>query len=644
MRTPMNPRVALISVASVMAGLSFQMLSETSALAQQGWQPIVFKAQGADPNDLARVNDEGRLRKTDEEFTNEMGVVAFFGDNKRGLFVEMRTGALSTGETPIHRMQAACTPIELTQDVGTGVIGMVRRPGETFITDNDGNEYRNANKPQLMPINNGKNMLVMFNYQPEGTMDTRRYAKVLDASCNQIPITNANGDPRKQVLIMAKNNDDCDMHQTGEGPCDVHEDAGGVTRLVCWAGCNGDGQDDGWLNHVSVDCDVDGQGEATACQVRKDFDLSLCRREERSRGRCTVADEDVNTAICTWTEGNNQPQRDGTWIAAVDISMSGEMGENADSRLIWKEQIDGDKDMGEYRTYSVRAKHTRILKPRADGSLERTNMLIFHSGDLQGQNRDDKKGGTYRAMQVGVIRATAQGMDWIVPLHDEKDMLLGIDGTHLTMCPAVFGESDNLTPGFTLVQGSHNGGGVTEPIAKAISFDTTTNKLTDLGTHRVGGSYDRHLYSNYLGNNPGNQGRNFMGCTLLRNPFAGQNGSQVEYFVAHALTGKDPADIIDARLKPSSFVTLLPVATHTQAPPPADPTPPPADPTDPPTSPPTVEPSEPPTTSPDPSTSSSKSPSMLGCTAATGRQNTSRGLVLLIGMGIALLITRRSRG
>src|SRR5678809_908075 len=111
-----------------------------------------------------------------------------------------------------------------------------------------------------------------------------------------------------------------------------------------------------------------------------------------------------------------------------------------------------------------------------------------------------------------------------------------------------------MMPGFTMVQGSHNGGGVTEPVAKAIEFDPVTKKLIDLGTHRIGGSFDRHLYSNYLGNNPGYQGRNFMGCNLLRNPFAGQNGSRVEYFVAHALTGKDPADVGNAALKPSSFV------------------------------------------------------------------------------------------
>jgi hypothetical protein len=152
-------------------------------------------------------------------------------------------------------------------------------------------------------------------------------------------------------------------------------------------------------------------------------------------------------------------------------------------------------------------------------------------------------------------------MEYVVPLTNVTEMLLGIDGTHLTMCGSVFGSATNQMPGFTLMQGSHNGGGVTEPQLKAIGFDIATRKFVDLGTHKVGGSYDRHLYSNYLGNNPGNQGRNFAGCALVKNPFVGQNGSTSTFFVAHALTGKSPEFLARPELKPSSFVSMMPVAT-----------------------------------------------------------------------------------
>lgn len=641
-----NNKLRIAMFAGAVAGLSITAFPG-SAVAQQSWTPTVYKVLGADPNDLARVNYEGRLRKTDEEFTNEQAVVKFFADGKRALFVQMRTGALDSGETPVNRMQGSCTPLELIQNPD-GSLGFQKLPGEKFISKLRGNEYRQFNKPELMPINNGKNMLVMFNWQPEGTNDTRRYAKVLDENCNEIPIVDGNGQQRTQVQIMAKNNDDCDMHQTGEGPCDIASDANGVTHLTCWAGCNGNGRDDGWLNDITVSCQNGPDGKATSCQIRKNFDISLAQREERSRGRCTVADEDPNTAICTWTEGNTQPQRDGTWIAAVDISPNGEKGPDAQSRLLWKEMIDGRKRTarGE-RTYSVRAMHTRVLIPNADGTLTRSNMIFFRSGDLEGRNNNNRKGGMYRAFQVGVIKATRTGMEWVLPLTDTTDMFLGIDGTHLTMCGAVFGEGSNLMPGFTLMQGSHNGGGVTEPVVKTIAFDMANKKLVDLGTHRVGGSYDRHLYANYLGNNPGNQGRNFAGCTLVKNPYAGVNGNKAAYFVAHALTGKAPEDLSNAALKPSSYLTLLPVAQIAPPPPPA---------TDPPSGGTTTDPAaggdtqtgsgeeqpagsetptaENPTDAPDMATS--------GCSVAAGATTDGGAFLLVVfGLGFVALVRRR---
>jgi hypothetical protein len=555
----LNSRLAVL--AGGLAALAGPLLCAGLAHAQASAQPNVLMVHDADPGDLARVNDEGRLRMTDEEGTNEMGVVKFFADGKHALYVEMRTGALSTGERPVHNVQDACSPLELVQ-AADGSVSMVKSPGERFVTDNDGNEHRNGNKPELMPVNGGKNMLLMFNYQPAGGSDTIRYAKVLDQSCKEVPVLDADGQTQKQVIIMHKRDDDCDMHQSGEGPCDVATDAGGSTHLTCWAGCNGNGQDDGWINDVTVTCASDASGSASSCTIKKNFDMSLAQREERSRGRCSVADADPDTAICTWTEGNNQPQRDGTWIAAVDISPGGQQGPDADSRLLWKEQFDGRKQTADgVKTYSVRANQARVMQVRADGSLERTDTLFMMTGDLEGGNRDERKGGTYRAQQFAVLKATRAGLTTVVPEQDLSNLLVGIDATHLTACPAVVGAGANLTPAISLLQGSHNGGGVQEPNVKLVGWDRGAGKLVDLGTRRAGGSYDRHLYSNYLGNNPGNQGRNFAGCTFVRNPFAGQKGNTTAYFLVHAMTGKSPANVNDAALKPSSYVSLLPVAT-----------------------------------------------------------------------------------
>ncbi len=618
---------------SLLAAAAFGLLLPQGVAYAQSWEPVTFKVNDPDMEDLARTRN-GRLRKTDEEFTNEQAVVKFFGNGTNALYVEMRTGRLSTGEAPVHRMQAACVPLELTQGTD-GTVTFQKLPGEKFVTDNRGNEYRNANKPELMPIDGGKYMLLMFNYQPNNSNDTRRYVKVLDMQCNEMPLVDANGNSRKQVQIMHKNNDDCDMHQSGEGPAEIVYDAGGKTRLVMWAGCNGNGRDDGWLNMINV---VNDNG---TFRVTKEFDLSLARREERSRGRCTIADEDPDTAICTWTEGNNQPQREGTWIAAVNISEDGEKGENAQSRLIWKEQIDGRKEVNGRRTYSVRAMHTRVLEPQPDGSLKRSNMIFVRTGDLYGRNNNNKKGGEYRAFQLSVIKATREGMEYVTPKTDATQMLLGLDGTHLTMCGAVMGEGSNLMPGFTLLQGSQNGGGVQEPTVKAIAWDATTKQFVSMGEHRAGGSYDRHLYSNYLGNNPGNQGRNFAGCTLIQNPFFGRNGSTAQYFVVHALTGKDPMYVDRPELKPSSYVTLLPVAFGAPPAPPATETPtqdPPAS-EEPPSS--GDDTTTPPSTDDGTSDDGSIDSQPAGCSVAAGTRAGQGGALLLIGLALLGLVRRR---
>lgn len=548
----------------VMVGLSFSGVESAHA---QGlpFAGTVLKVNDPSQNDLARVNN-GRLRKTDEEFTNEQGVVNVFAGSKRGLYVEMRTSALADGTMPVNRMQAACTPVELTQ-AEDGKVQVTKLPGETFVTDNRGNEYRNANKPELVPINGGKNMLLMFNYQAAGTNDTKRYVKVLNENCQPVTLKNARGQVQKQVVVMAKNNDDCDMHQSGEGPCDVATDANGVTHLTCWAGCNGNGADDGWINDVTVSCQNGADGSASECTVRKNFDVSLAQREERSRGRCTVADADPNTAICTWTEGNTQPQRDGTWIAAVDISPNGEQGANAQSRVLWKKLMSGRVTLpGGARAYSVRAKSTRILAENPDGTLTRTEDLLVQVGLLRGNNNNNRKGGRYVDQRMGVVRATRAGIEWVVPLTSVQDMLLGIDGTHLTMSGGLVQVGDKVLPSVQFLQGSQNGGGAASPDLKVIAVDLAAKKFVDLGTYGVGGSYDRHLYANYLGNNPGNQGRNFAGATLVKNPFVGQNGNTSKYLLLHALTGKDPENIAKPELKPSSYVALTHMVAQGPAP------------------------------------------------------------------------------
>lgn len=576
--------------ATALAGLSVP----ATALAQIDTKDLGasdnFVVSLASETDLAptRTGTDGiaRLRMTDEEFTNEQASVRFSPDGRRALYVHMRTSKINEGTArespPTDRMQCALSALETSVDATTGRLKVARPAAAQFdiwATDNDGNEYRNCNKPELIVINGGKNVALVYNYQAAGTNDTKRYAQVYDWDLNKVTIKNGNGQTQNQVVIQAKNNDDCSMHQSGDGEVGMpYFDTNGTTKIASWGGCNGNGNDDGWLFATSFECVNGATGAATECTIKRLFDISLAQREERSRGRCTIGAEDKSFAVCTWTEGNTQPQREGTWIAAVDLSDGGPMGANADGRLLWKDRLSQKVTVqvnGEDREYySMRAQSMRIMKKAADGSIVPTNQLMFQATLNRGQNTDDRKGGRADHLQMAVLDVSRTGYTYKMPMsviNLASPMLLGLDGTHISGAVAMYGKGDQLMPGFIQVQGSQTGGLQQNADIRTIGYDPTTNAMVNLGQHSAGAPYDRHLYSNYLGNNPGNQGRNFAGCDLVKNPFYDPTGagattaSKVQLFSACALTGKAPQHT-DSAIKPSAFLTVFPVAFSANAP------------------------------------------------------------------------------
>src|SRR5439155_25609977 len=76
--------------------------------------------------------------------------------------------------------------------------------GARFVTNNQGNERRNANHPVAYSIANGAAIAVEYNYQPNNTNNTERYMQVFDAAGKTL---------MPQTRIYAKNNDDCSMNQ-----------------------------------------------------------------------------------------------------------------------------------------------------------------------------------------------------------------------------------------------------------------------------------------------------------------------------------------------------------------------------------------------------------------------------------------------
>ena len=347
----MNTRTLYLAMLAAASGIAVPATSFAGVKAA-----TITEMLTASPTDKAPVTGTtpARLRRTkDEQPGNEMCHVAFFAGNKAGqmfcmttdlAYIDPATGTVKSNGLAPDRIQLSLVPFHLAQNSDGSVQAVADMTGAKFVTNNNGNEYRNANAPTAFTINNGNVIIATYNYQPNNTNNTERYAMAFGADGTVL---------MPQTQIYAKTNDDCSMHQD-EWADSVAKVVANDTFVDTWNGCNGNGQDDGWFTRYKYT--VDSATAPTKVTVQQTVDVSLCPREERSRGKCTVG-TDPDFVTCTWTEGDNQPQRDGVWIAGVDASGT----KNGQAAIIWKQQIGGKKTLPNgTSTYAQRAMHDRI--------------------------------------------------------------------------------------------------------------------------------------------------------------------------------------------------------------------------------------------------------------------------------------------
>ena len=561
-------------------------------------------------NDLAPVTGTpARLRRTDSEQAGNEDTTFVMTSATQGVYFSMATEL--NGVAAFHRIQGAAVPFTLKQAADGSVTAEANLAGAKFVSNNKGDEYRNFHAPVGFAV--AGNACVSYNYQAQGEGDTKRYVACFD------PTTLATKMP--QTLVMAKNNDDCSMQQDGQD-ISLISSAAGVHTFAMYAGCNGNGRDDGWYNQFKITEQADG-----SLKLTKQFDVSIIPREERSRGSCWAPDPaDSKFVVCAATEGNNQPQRDGTWLIGIDADASKFQGANQQNAILWKMQIGGRKDIGGRRTYSMRASINPILTPDATGRMVPDGTILFRQGALQGNNNTNNgKGGTYYGNEIAVMKVSRAGMTYVTPITDVAPMLLGLDGTHLKFEYAMFGEVGALQPGFIFHGGSQTGGGYASQ-ARVVMWDKAANAFKDGGSYAVA-SHDRHLYSNYLGNNPGNQGRDHSDAQLVANPFVGQMSNRDAYLMLVSTSGKDASEMTNPAKKLSAYLTVMPVAQTPAPAPQPQPQPQPSGTTDQPQG------------QDGTSTGSDASDSTLGGCNAGGSSTTLFGL----GLGLAALIRRRRK-
>ncbi|MBT8491441.1 MAG: hypothetical protein KJO07_00155, partial [Deltaproteobacteria bacterium] len=213
--------------------------------------------------------------------------------------------------------------------------GVVMEKG-VYLTDSDGNRYRNAHKCRMSLVNGGRDVLMQHNYAPNNDDNNNGLTCQANHACAYSTVYDGNlvpkSDPRIEegaigTLTVAKNNDNCSEN---DGPaavaydtcdCDPETDPDCdpsgtcVTASVQGDGCNGNGRDDSWLTQVRVTCD-NSVTEGYPCTIQNYADLSACEDHERWRGQCEKdeglsSEMGVPVVMCCGTAGNTQPPNKG---------------------------------------------------------------------------------------------------------------------------------------------------------------------------------------------------------------------------------------------------------------------------------------------------------------------------------------------
>jgi uncharacterized protein (TIGR03382 family) len=242
-------------------------------------------------------------------------------------------------------------------------------------------------------------------------------------------------------------------------------------------------------------------------------------------------------------------------------------GQNQQASVLWKKQLGGKATVDGVTTYAMRAMISPVLALDAAGKPANTDQFFFRYGAVQGNNNENRKGGRYQQNFLSVIKATRAGLQISTPPSGEAyTSLLGIDGTHNLNTSVLVGEGANLKPALLVQNGSHTGGNSTSTI-RAVGYDGAA-KFASLGTF-TGPYADRHLYSNYLGNNPGNQGRNHTTAVFIANPYAGVGTNTDKFLTLYSSTGK--GQDMNPAVKLAAFLSVMPVASGPAAAVPAAP-------------------------------------------------------------------------
>jgi MYXO-CTERM domain-containing protein len=401
--------------------------------------------------------------------------------------------------------QVKCSSFKLT------ATGPVLMADQEYLTENK-NTDRPGNKPALESL--GDRAIFGFGYAPNN-VNTATYVQTVDEMCR---LTS------DRVKVSNNNNQNIGApYFTTIGP----------DRIFVTYYSNNGNETRGRILNVS------------GTTIEKGDNINLLNPANIGRGPTVTMGG--NPLICTGL-GENRPPEYGIGCTLVN----GQTGE-----IIWKNQIVKEANP-EAKMYYNQTSLAKIDETHA--------ALLFQLSNGDGKNGDDK-GDNASILQV--LEISQSGPVVRSEIGDRIDRIT-IHGTHSALIAGGIGETGERVFGIFESAPAMNGLGA----VSFLRFDSTTTawKPLDKAMDRwVTSAYntDGGLLSNIYGNNPGDQGRNYLhGIGDVKNPGYGVEGGfmkDAETLFILPYTGLP--DDTKAEPKLAAYVTFLPGKVSVAAPP-----------------------------------------------------------------------------
>jgi MYXO-CTERM domain-containing protein len=502
---------------------------------------LVATSAAAEVPDVIRVtdgNNAGPAGQNDGPGAEQATVVHSLVDGKRYLTTVWMSSQLEGSGVPRGDGNNGTAPYQCkcaTYEVDP-LLGPQQVVAPTFVTQNTGN--RPCNHPHMAINPTTNQILLAYGTNDPNQGNVSPYVQGLDVMCNTLPISTFERGPNgANVTQRDRATNRLRIDDPNQGAND------GAPWVALVNGSTGLFQV-GYLENNNRSRTVGVT--LGAASLTRHFDTVVIDQAER--GRPSVARvSDTRTIVCS-SDGLGRPPVNGAACAMINA---------VDGTRIWKQRIAQAQPNATPAIYFNQPIIVQGENGRFYVQVERTNG---------GGNRND--GG---ARPADRNRGASHNMLYTLLPDDEGAHIqtdatvdgIGVNQVHATACSGAYGPEGKWH--IAVFDASITGSGLAS-VALA-RFDIPTQRLVPLSTNQILGGQlaDGGYLANLYGQNPNNQGRDFMRCIGdVPNPGFGVEGGYmptVRSFFVLPYAGR-----VDPEPKNSLFLSLLPAVEPPPAP------------------------------------------------------------------------------